>query len=453
MSLTSLLSIARSALVTYQRAMNVTAHNVANAETPGYTRQRLAITAAEPLRVPGGTLGRGVTDLGIERTRDRFLDASFRRETSLLNTAETLQDLLAQVEAAFAEPGDAGLGAALDGLFTAFSDLAADPASSVNRGLVVQAAGRLISRFHGLDAAISQAAQEAGDRLTAQVAEVNRLASQVAELNTKILAAGPTHSAPDLEDQRDGLLDRLAELGAVRVTPRDDGTVSVLFGDTLLVDAGTAQSLTAVPGAGGSYSISVTSGAPVDPQAGSLRALLDLTGTTLPGIRAQLDALAAGLVTEVNTLHQAGYTATGTTGVAFFDPARLTAGSIALSAPVAASSSAIAAGASPAPGDARVAQQLAALATQPAGSLGGRSLRDFYTDLAAAVGSAVQDASATAGAHEALVHRAEMQRASTSGVSVDEEMVTLISQQQVYQAAARLIRVADEMIAELLRTL
>jgi flagellar hook-associated protein 1 FlgK len=451
MSLTSLLGIARSALVTYQRAMTVTAHNVANAETLGYSRQRLAVTPADPLRTPAGLMGRGVTDQGVVRTRDRFLDAAFRHESSLLGTARTLRDLMSQVEAAFAEPSDSGLGSALDGLFHAFSDLAADPASPVNRGLVAQAANRLVAQFHRLDAQISQATQDAGSRLTAEVDEVNSIADQVATLNANILAAGPNHRAPDLEDQRDLLLDRLSALGAVRVTPRADGSVGVMFGDTLLVDGGLAQRLGTQAQAGGGYLITTALGNPVDPQAGSLRALLDLTTTTLPGVRAQLDTLAAAMVTEVNTIHRTGYAATGGTGVDFFDPAGLTAGSISLSAAVAASPSAIAAGATAAPGDARVAQLLALVGTAAAGSLGGKSLRDFYTDLSAAVGTAVQDADVTASAHLALVERAEMQRSSVSGVSIDEEMVNLIGQQQVYQAAARLIRTAEEMLAELMR--
>jgi len=453
MSLTSLLGIARSALQTYQRAMTVTAHNVANAETRGYSRQRLAVTPAEPLRSPAGLLGRGVTDQGVVRIRDRFLDAAFRRESSLLGTSGTLRDLMAQVEAAFAEPSDQGLGAALDGLFHAFGDLAADPTSPVTRGQVVQAANRLATQLHGLDAQISQAAQDAGARLTAEVDEINSIGDQVATLNARILAAGPTHSAPDLEDQRDLLLDRVSALGAVRVMPRDDGTMGVMFGDTLLVDGGLAQRLAVQPQGGGGYQIVTSVGNPVDPQAGSLRALLDLTATTLPGIRAQLDALAAALVGEVNTIHRAGYTGTGATGVDFFDPAGLTAGSIRLSAAVLASPSAIAAGATAAPGDARVAQQLAVLGTTVMAGLGGASLRDFYTDLSAAVGSAVRDADMSASAHQALLERAELQRSSVSGVSIDEEMVNLIGQQQVYQAAARLISTADELLAELMRTL
>src|SRR5690242_11232615 len=106
MSLTSLLSIARSALLTQQRAIDVTGHNVANAQTPGYTRQRLALQAETPLNTGFGQVGRGVTAAGIQRLRDGFLDESYRRENGDLGKFSTMKDLLGQVDALFSEPTD-----------------------------------------------------------------------------------------------------------------------------------------------------------------------------------------------------------------------------------------------------------------------------------------------------------------------------------------------------------
>ena len=94
MSLASLLSIARSALTTHQRAIDVTGHNIANASTPGYTRQRLAIVAETPVRTPLGTVGRGVTDQGVFAERNVFLDATVRREQGNLGRSDTLRDML-----------------------------------------------------------------------------------------------------------------------------------------------------------------------------------------------------------------------------------------------------------------------------------------------------------------------------------------------------------------------
>lgn len=448
MSITSFLSIARSALLTHQRAMNVTAQNIANAQTPGYSRQRMMLVAEAPLLSGGHSYGRGVTEGGIQRSRDSFYDATFRRETGLFSHSDTLLGVLSQVEAALHEPSPDGLAASLDSLFNGFADLAADPTSPIARGAVVQAANNLTSQFHRLDSEISQAIQDAGVKMTHDVGEANRLAHVIGELNGQILAAG-TGGAPDLQDQRDIAIDQLSNLVAVRVLPRNDGSLSVQSGNTLLVDGAQAQTIAMTAAPGGGFGMTV-GGIAFDPQSGSLKALADATTTILPGIRAQLNTLAQSVVTEVNAIHRTGFTASGATNVDFFDPAGLSAGSIALSAAVAGSSGEIAAGGSAAPGDSSIALALAGIERNPVGSLGGATMRDFYVDLAGTVGSKVSDAQNNARTQQALVERADLYRSSVSGVSVDEEMTSLIAQQQAYTAAARMVSMADEMIKEVL---
>jgi flagellar hook-associated protein 1 FlgK len=453
MSLVTLLSIARTALLTHQRAMDVTAHNVANAQTPGYSRQRLTLGAAAPLLMPDGTMGRGVTAAGIERARDRFHDASYRQESGLLGRSATLADMLGQVEAAMGEPSDGGVAAALDGFFTAFADLAGNPTGTTGRTQARAAAARLVERLRTLDGAIARTAASALEQLREQVAQVNAIGRRVAELNAAILASGgPDHLAADLQDQRDLLIDQLSGLVGVRVTLHDDGTVAVSAGDAVLVDRGSAQTLEVLDLGGGTYGIGVAGvAARVDPRGGSVGGLLETLNTRLGSIRARLDEIARALVTEVNALHRTGFTPGGASGTDLFDPAGVTAGSIALTAAVLASPDAIAAGATAAPGDGTVAQRIAALASQGLAALGGRTLRDAYVNLAASVGGEVRAAAQDAGTYAALADRSDALRQSVSGVSLDEEMVVLIGQQQAYSAAARLIRIADDMMQDLLR--
>jgi len=159
MSLGSLLSIARSALMVTQRSMEVTGHNVANANTPGYSRQTLQIAAAAPLQMPMFSLGRGVEANQITRARDAFYDATYRQENGLLGQSNTTSGYLGQVEGALNEPSTNGLSAALDGLFGSLSDLAGDPANHTNRDLVVSNANRLVNQFHSLDAPLTSISQ------------------------------------------------------------------------------------------------------------------------------------------------------------------------------------------------------------------------------------------------------------------------------------------------------
>lgn len=156
-------------------------------------------------------------------------------------------------------------------------------------------------------------------------------------------------------------------------------------------------------------------------------------------------------MTEINTLHRSGTSATGETGVDFFNADGLTAGTIALSDAVESSASAIAAGASAQSGDNSVALDLAALGQKGIDSLDGQTFNDHYAAFAASVGNSVLDSTQNEAASQTLVSHAETWRSSVGGVSVDEEMVNMIGQQEAYQAAARLITVADQMIQEILQ--
>lgn len=455
MSLGSLLSIARSALLAHQRALEVTANNVANAQTPGYSRQILQLEPATPLIGPNGTIGRGVMDAGVLRARDGFLDAAFRRDTGLLGNSSTLNNYLSQVESAFQEPSDHGLGASLDGLFQAFGDLANDPPSIANRNLVVSAGQRLVSQFHQLDAQVAAVGQATVTQMNAQVTQVNAIAQRIAALNTQIQAAGgPNHQAPDLEDQRDSLVDQLSQFATVSVTDQGNGSISVQAGSTMLVAGSTAQTLAVQSLAGGGYGVGLAgSSGTIDLGSGSLSALADLATNKIPAIRGQLDTLAKTMVTQMNAMHSAGFTLDGNTGVNFFDPAGVTAGSIKLSSDVLSSSRNIAAAGSNAPGDGSLAQQFSTLGSAPLAALGGASLRDYFTNVASGVGTDVQSSGMDADSQQALVDNADQARSSVSGVSIEEEMTNLIGEQQAYSAAARLITVADQMMQDLITTL
>jgi flagellar hook-associated protein 1 len=452
MSLQSLLSIARSALITHQRAMAVTSQNVANAETPGYTRQRLEIQAADPEIGPFGTIGRGVTDLGVSRARVGFYDAAFRRDSGLLGGSGTLQSFLGQIESALNEPSGSGLGVALDEMFQSFADLANDPSSPAMRDLVRASAGRFVHLFHRLDNEVKQSGADALTQMRSDVADVNELARKIANLNSSILAAGgPNHSAPDLEDRRDLMIDQLSGMIGVRVSARDDGSISIAAGNTVLVDGGTSRELEVRVPAGGPAALGLAGDtAEVDPVSGSLDALLDLVNTRVPALQGQLDAMAASLVFEVNQIHRTGYNAYGATNNDFFDPTGVTAATIDLSIFIQGSSANIAAGATPAIGDGNIALQISALADTGVGTLSGRTLRDFYNGLTTSVGVDVRNIGQDVDTYDALLGHDEMQRQSVSGVSVEEEMVNLIGQQQAYSAAARIVRVADEMMQDVL---
>lgn len=453
MSMSSLFSIARSALVTQQKALDVAGHNIANASTPGYTRQVLDVHSAVPFNTPYGTVGRGVTSAGVFASRDSFLDASYRTEQGSLGNASTMSTLLQRVQGTFGEPSDTGLGATLDSFINSWSDLANDPSSASARVAVQQAGQALVSQVRSISGQLDAVGADAATQLNSTVGNVNTIANQIADLNRQIVAlGGPLHTAPDLEDQRGQLLDKLSNLMNVRVISHGDGSVGVIAGDTMLVDGNFAQQLEVRGVSGGGYGLGlVGSSSTVDPVSGQLAALADLTTTQLPGVRASLDQLVSGLVGAVNALHQTGTTPGGATNTDFFDPAGVTAHTFALAAPIAASANNIAAGATANSGDGSVALQLAALRSAPQASVGGVSFSTYYSTMMANLGTAASNADGAATAADTLVSNTSAQRSSASGVSIDEEMVSLITHQQAYAAAARVVNVASQVLDDLIK--
>jgi len=453
MSLSSLLSIARSALSASQLELSVTGNNIANASTDGYTRQTARLEASTPQNTPIGQLGTGVTVDAIDRTRSAFLDSSYRSENSLLGEYTAQHDTLSGVENIFNEPSDQGLASTLDAFWSSWSDLANDPTGSANRAVVRERGQALALQLNSLAKRVTEQSSDTLAQIGQDVATVNTTVQQLADLNRQIAAAeSGGKSAPDLEDARDLALDKLSAIAPVRVIPREQGSVAVYVGDTMVLDGATSRTLSVQANPDGSIGIwTQDSPRAIDLQSGRLKAETDLVSTTLPGLTRQLDAVAQALVTSVNAVHQSGYTADGQTNVPFFDPSRVTAATITLSTQVAQSANAVAASATGAPGDATLAQRIADLSDAPVASLGGATVGAAYDDLVTSLGTTVDDANNRMTAQQTLVSQVQNQRSSVSGVSVDEELVNLITFQQSYVAATRVVTAANQMMQYLLQ--
>jgi flagellar hook-associated protein 1 FlgK len=451
MSLASILDIARSALYTQQKAVDVASHNLANASTEGYTRQRLPLVPQDPLRTPDGMIGRGVTSNAIERLRNRFLDDTYHTESGLLGQQQTMQEMLQQVESVMGDLTDAGLAPTLDNFLDAWSDLSNDPSSATARTMVQQSGQALAQQFRTLNSRISSVAADAQGRLQSDVTQINALTRQIYELNVRIVSVQATGGAPDLADQRDVAIDQLSQLVQARVIPHTDGSVGVVVGDMLLADGAGSQDIV-VRSDGAGFGIGLAAGTGTfDPKGGEVKALTTFTTTALPGISAQLDQLAAALVGAVNSIHSAGTTNGGATGVNFFDPAGTTAATIALDPAVAASTASIVTGSTAAAGDGSQALAIAQLRSSGVAALGGITLGAFYEGIASSVATQANAAATAATAQTSLVQHVDAQRAAANGVNTDEELISIIKSQQAYAAAARIVSVANEMMDDVLR--
>jgi flagellar hook-associated protein 1 FlgK len=419
-------------LLAQQRGLDITSHNISNANTVGYSRQEALLSPSLAHKLEAGALldggaaeiGTGVDVLQYRRIRDQFLDIQYRAQNTNLGQQAQVAKSLDQAELAFAEPGENGLAQRLTKLWSAFSSLESAPENPGTRQALVEHARSLTAAFAQVDRQLATVAQQAADEyasLIASTGDVQAIADEIAKLNANIAASIATGAQPnDLMDRRDHLLDNLAELGQVSVTELANGSIQVRFGDaaTELVDDTTVtwpQALTA-PG-------------------GKLGALMDISSPTgsIRQYRDDLNAAARALADTVNAIHNGG------SGVDFFT---YVPGSEAATLTVAVSAAGVRASSTGDPGANDIAVQLAALR--------GGTADQTYRSLVSRIGNDVRESKRQEASASVLRDAVQDRRESTSGVSLDEEMSNLLRFQRAYQAAARTLSTMDDAIDTLI---
>ncbi len=449
------LSVALSGLMAQQRALDTVIHNVTNASTEGYSRQRVEFQANDPIYVPAlnravtpGQIGTGVAIADHVRLRDQFVDASLRNSISAHAEFDARSSALAPLDTVLNEPGEAGLQALLSDFWASWQTLSSQPESSGAREAVGRAGAALADGIRSLDADLARAVSDADQRIGLHVIEVNSLAAEINTLNVEIAKVAAVGDRPnDLLDRRDLLLDKLAKLADISVSEAANGEASVSIGTQLLVDASTDTISALAIDAAGAVTVG---GVPSTMAGGALRGLVDVRDSIVggaSGFQARLDTFAAALISSINAPHASGFGLDGTTGNNFFSGAD--AGTIALDAAVLGSSDKIAASTSVAglPGNSDNAVALAQIqyATQ---IIGGETttIDGFYQGLVASVGIEVDQSSRLAAVQLGVLDAARERREAVSGVNLDEEIADMIRYQKSFNAAARLMSAVDEML-------
>ena len=365
------LDIGASALRAAQQQLDTAAHNVANASTPGYSRQVVSLVESPPYTLPSldrsglpGQIGSGVTVAAITRVRDAFLDQQVQAQSSLQAGWNARQQQLAKVEAVFPEPSDSGLGSTISQYYSAWQDVAADPTSTSARTALTEQASSLAMQMNSDSTQLGMVASGIDAQVKQQVTTVNDLATQIATLNGQIQRVTVTGENPnDLLDQREQLLEQLSAIVPASEMTQKDGTTTVEIGGTDLVSGVTARQMVAQTNGSGHAVPTWSDGSAVDLPSGEMKSLLDVRDVDVAGYRSQLDALAQGIADSTNALLQRGVDANGNAGQALFTyyPGNAAA-TLTVNPAVAANPALIAASASAnTPGDGSVAGQIADL--------------------------------------------------------------------------------------------
>ncbi len=320
------MNLAGNALLTHQKAISVTGNNIANVNTPGYSRQKLMLENKTPVQSSVGPMGTGVEAVSVERVYDRFLGVQINGENESLGRWEAQKNGFELAEVIFDESGDFGLNNSLGDFWGAWQNLTNDP-SGYNERVVLQARSEVMTGTFNRIYSDLQIALEGFDvSIEGAVEEINRLSQQIAEFNQKIVEVEATgYSANDYRDQRDLALKKLA--GLIDINSFEDAAgkvmVSVGTGQTL-VESNLSRNLTTQVNGFGFKDIAwvqpdgMTVNITGNISNGKLKGWLEARDVDIRGYMRQLDILAEGLMERVNNLHLAGYGLDGSTGNDFF---------------------------------------------------------------------------------------------------------------------------------------
>ncbi len=324
-----LLSNAVSGLLSFQRAINTTSHNVVNVNTEGYSRQRVELDAKPPTMIGGTFIGSGVDITTIVRSHDQFITNSVRESTSAFTRLEKFTDLAGQIDNMLADP-QGGISPILQEFFSSVQDVTDDPGSGTARNQLLSTSEALVNRFSSFDTRLEQLGYNTETDIKTSINEINQLASSIADIN---LALGETNSngvlseqSSDLLDQRDSLLVELSTKVNIQVVNEPQNNITVLIGSgQTMVSGATAFNLEARPDpADPSQNIIVYEGivADIDISAqlkgGELGGLLDYRSSVLQPTINSLGRVAIGLADTFNDQHKAGMDLNNTLGGDFF---------------------------------------------------------------------------------------------------------------------------------------
>jgi len=450
------LEIGKRALATHQLWLNIIGHNIANVNTPGYTRQRVDISTTYPMDHPVGLIGTGVTATDVHHIRDLFLNQQFRAENRSLGRWSSAEKAISQVEALFAEPNSDALGDLIDKFWNSWTELGNNPESMAARTSLKEQTNLLCSSLNRLYRHIDNLRSSVNNEISLAVDKINTLTAEIASLNMQIGRAElGSARANDLRDQRDLLIDEMSQYVDVNSREDNNGMTTVYIGAMVVVDGSSSYALDTVQDKNGEKSVDevIWKGTTrkIKILDGQIKGLIDVRDQEIPGYLAALDELAKSLVENVNAVHRSGYGLDGTTGLDFFDPDRVSAADIRINAEIDRVPARLAASQSGEVGDNRNALAIADLRNVKVLMGGTATIGEFYNSVIGLIGIDAAKAKTHKNNYQLLVAQLANARESVQGVSLDEEMTQMIKFQHAYDAAARVITTMDQSLETVIK--
>lgn len=432
------LNTANKGMNAQQTALHTTAHNISNANTEGYSRQRVELKADLAYTYGGvGQLGTGVKMDSVIRLVDEFTVKQIRQETATLSQFGTKSEVLEQIETILNEPSETGLNFNLSEMFKAYYELAKNPESLSSRTIAIEKSRTFADTMNQIQSQIESLVEETDYQIEKQITDFNAIIDNLETLNRQIFNISVKgHTPNDLLDQRDKLLMEMSSITDFKVETDKYNRVSVVVGGEAILNY---------------------EGKPIDEDGNLLVVNLEALSTkgaikgyidgkdVLEGQLSEMKEYASSVATAFNKAHTAGVDVSEQIDIFIFTDGKLT-----INPDLIKDNSKLIAGKSAhSPvGDGSRAAAIAAIRNTPLnfGTTEATTLENKYNSMITRVGISKEHADNMVKNQEALVSQLEMRKESTSGVSIDEEVSNLVKYQKAFEANARVMAVLTEML-------
>jgi len=441
-SLNAALWIAAHALDVDQGALNVTANNIANASTPGYSREVVDLTTQTPSMIGNLTFGTGVSLEKIQSIRDQMLSMQIAEQSTHQSGAQTQLNALQQVQGLFSDPSQ-GIGANLTAFFNSISQLSTNPTSTAPRQAVITAAQNLVSSFNQTAKSLTQIQSNLNQSVSQSVDQINSLTRQIAQLNDQVGQMQQLGKDPgSFLDKENQLINQLSQLTNVSEIRTEHGLTLTTGNGTALVVGNQSFDLSVGNGTNGMQDV-FAQGQDITAtiHGGSLGGSIQVRDQNIPGILNQLNTLASDFATSMNTAQGLGFDLNGNPGQALF--AFNSGGPAASLALATTDPNAIAASSDGTPGSNGNIANLMAVESQPLPS--GQTPIESYANIVSNSGNLAAQAQVEVQASTASLNQLNDQLGAIAGVSINEETANLLNYQNAFTAAAKVFTTIDQL--------
>ncbi len=441
----TIFEISKSGLHSAERSLSVTSNNIVNADTPGYSRQRVD-KASVGQHMPGIHAGLGVNVTGITRLRNDLVDVQLNDKRQDMGYMQEKARVFEQIETAVASDSGGDLDVRLGRLFDTFSELSNDPQDFSVRNNLIGEAIQLTEKLGDMDRSLDRVSDVTRESVGNTIRQINGLLSDLADLNKPITtgeALGrPDHAGLDMQVQK---LEELSGLVDVETMVARNGSLEIHIGGVQVLSEDSYRKV--VPDnddVAKTYGLKLENGTPVRPEGGKLAAAIEMYESAVPDMKERLDLIAETMVNQVNDLHRQGFGLEDGAARDFFDPAFTTASDIRVSEEIINNHEHIAASSEEGlAGNGNIAAAIAELRNERI--IDDRKMVDYAVNTISEPGANLTTLRNSMESRGSEIRMLEVQQEREAGVNIDEELSLMIQYQNAYQGAARVMSNAQQM--------